>query len=135
MAAKRTSEIIPLCHNVPLAGVEIEVEMIGGRAEEMVRKAGANARNHEPAVDVENGALRFIASVTCHGQTGVEMEALNAASAAVLTAYDMCKAVDKGMRVDGLRVVKKEGGRNGTWVEGRNVDDSNTEEHPSHQKP
>jgi cyclic pyranopterin phosphate synthase len=58
------------------------------------------------------------ATVECDGKTGVEMEALTAAGVAALTVYDMCKAVDKGMRVEGLRVVLKEGGKSGRWVEG-----------------
>lgn len=64
------------------------------------------------------GRVDISATVSCEGKTGVEMEALTAASVAALTVYDMCKAVDKGMRIEGLRVVRKEGGKSGTWVEG-----------------
>jgi molybdenum cofactor biosynthesis protein MoaC len=68
-----------------------------------------------------NGSVEINATVSCEGKTGVEMEALTAASVAALTVYDMCKAVDKGMRIEGLRVVRKEGGRSGTWVESESV--------------
>lgn len=64
------------------------------------------------------GRIDISATVSCDGKTGVEMEALTAASTAALTVYDMCKAVDKGMRIEALRVVRKEGGKSGTWVEG-----------------
>lgn len=66
----------------------------------------------------QNGRIDITATVSCDGKTGVEMEALTAASVAALTVYDMCKAVDKGMRIEGLRVVRKEGGKSGVWVEG-----------------
>ena len=65
-----------------------------------------------------HGGVLITARVHTFGQTGVEMEALTAASVAGLTVYDMCKAVDKGMRMDGVRVVLKKGGRSGNWVEG-----------------
>jgi len=66
----------------------------------------------------EGSRVDVTATVECEGKTGVEMEALTAAATAALTVYDMCKAVDRGMRVEGLRVVRKEGGRSGTWVDG-----------------
>lgn len=98
MAAKRTPDMIPLCHPILLSHVGVEVEVVGeGKEEEVVAVA---------------------ATVACEGRTGVEMEALTAAMAAALTVYDMCKAVDRGMRVEGLRVVLKEGGKSGRWVEG-----------------
>ena len=68
-----------------------------------------------------HGAVVISASVHTHGQTGVEMEALTAASVAGLTVYDMCKAVDRGMRMDAVRVVMKEGGASGDWEEGKLV--------------
>ncbi|KAE8442333.1 hypothetical protein EG329_003466 [Mollisiaceae sp. DMI_Dod_QoI] len=74
-----------------------------------------------PRSGAEFGRVDITATVQCDGKTGVEMEALTAASVAALTVYDMCKAVDKGMRVEGLRVVRKEGGKSGTWVEGESV--------------
>lgn len=82
-AAKETSRLIPLCHNVPLSSVNIEIEFL------------------------ENGA-RSIATAKCTGQTGVEMEALTAVSVSLLTIYDMCKAVDKQMEITSVRLVKKQ---------------------------
>lgn len=73
------------------------------------------------AVSNGHGRVEITATVECEGKTGVEMEALTAAGVAAMTVYDMCKSVDKGMRVDGLRVVRKEGGKSGTWVEGKSV--------------
>lgn len=102
MAAKRTPDLIPLCHPIMLSHVSVELEPRG------VGDGGDDGRH----------VLDVSATVTCDGKTGVEMEALTAASAAALTVYDMCKAVDKGMRIEGLRVVLKEGGKSGRWVEG-----------------
>lgn len=99
MAAKRTPDLIPLCH--PIALTHAEVELV-------------------PADDGD--AISITTTVSCNGKTGVEMEALTAASAAALTVYDMCKAVDKGMVIEGLRVVLKEGGKSGTWVEGQKAE-------------
>lgn len=96
MAAKRTPDLIPLCHPIAISRVSVDLEAMGGEEGEL------------PRVEVR-------ATVTCDGKTGVEMEALTAASTAALTVYDMCKAVDKGMVVDGLRVVLKEGGKSGRW--------------------
>ena len=91
MAAKRTSELIPLCHPLPITAVTVELAADG----------------------VDGVAIE--ATVRTTGRTGVEMEALTAASVAALTVYDMCKAVDRGMRVDGLRVVAKSGGKSGDF--------------------
>lgn len=102
MAAKRTPDLIPLCHPIMLSHVSVDLTEPTTTEE----KGGSSSR-----IDVS-------ATVTCDGKTGVEMEALTAAMAAALTVYDMCKAVDKGMRVEGLRVVLKEGGKSGRWVEG-----------------
>lgn len=98
MAAKRTADLIPLCHPIGLSKVTVDLEVVQG---------------HDDAgrVDIE-------ATVACEGKTGVEMEALTAASTAALTIYDMCKAVDKRMSIEGLRVVLKEGGRSGRWIDG-----------------
>jgi cyclic pyranopterin phosphate synthase len=104
MAAKRTPDLIPLCHPIMLSHVSVELEPRPGGGE-----------GHDVLLDVS-------ATVTCDGKTGVEMEALTAASAAALTVYDMCKAVDKGMCIEGLRVVLKEGGKSGRWVEGMKTD-------------
>lgn len=101
MAAKRTPDLIPLCHPIPISHVTVQVEI------------GDDARG----VTVE-----IAATVACEGKTGVEMEALTAASTAALTVYDMCKSVDKGIVIEGLRVVLKEGGKSGRWVEGERTD-------------
>jgi cyclic pyranopterin phosphate synthase len=90
MAAKKTSDLIPLCH--PLALTHVSVDF-------------------EPVLD---GVL-IRAAVETNGTTGVEMEALTAASVAALTLYDMCKAVDRGMTIDGLGLLLKEGGKSGRW--------------------
>jgi len=91
MGAKRTAELIPLCHPLPLTSVRLELTCEG-----------------EDTVAIE-------ANVETTGRTGVEMEALTAASVAALTVYDMCKAVDRGMRIESLRVVAKSGGKSGTF--------------------
>ncbi|OHE95606.1 MoaC family protein [Colletotrichum orchidophilum] len=95
MAAKRTPDIVPLCHPILLSHIGVEVEPASEADDETV--------------------MRVEATVECEGKTGVEMEALTAAGAAALTVYDMCKAVDKGMVVGGLRVVLKDGGKSGRW--------------------
>lgn len=91
MAAKRTSDLIPLCHPLPVTKVAVDL-----------------------AADGEDG-VEIVATVRTTGQTGVEMEALTAAGVAALTLYDMCKAIDRGMRIDGLRVVAKSGGKSGDF--------------------
>lgn len=92
MAAKKTHELIPLCHPLLLTKVSIDIE-----ADEAL-----------PGLHV-----RALARVS--GQTGVEMEALTAVSVACLTLYDMAKAVDRGMRIEGVRVLEKSGGKSGDW--------------------
>lgn len=94
MAAKKTHELIPLCHPLPVTGVTVDLERSGP------------------------GMLRIEATVKTTGKTGVEMEALTAASVAALTVYDMCKAVEKGIRIDGVRLLEKHGGKSGSWIEG-----------------
>ncbi|HET6608004.1 MAG TPA: cyclic pyranopterin monophosphate synthase MoaC [Rhodopila sp.] len=90
--AKRTSDLIPLCHPLPITSVKVDL-----------------------APDVAGSAVEIEATVRTTGQTGVEMEALTAASVAALTVYDMCKAVDRGMRIEGLRVTHKAGGKSGEF--------------------
>ena len=92
MGAKRTPDLIPLCHSIPLSAVEVEVKP-----------------------DESLPGLHVRAIVTVDARTGVEMEALTAVSCALLTAYDMCKARDRGMAIEGVRLLRKEGGRSGTW--------------------
>jgi cyclic pyranopterin monophosphate synthase len=92
MAAKRTHELIPLCHPLLLSKVELDVE---------------------PDESIPGVAVR--ATVKVSGQTGVEMEALTAVSVACLTIYDMVKAVERGMRIEGIRLIEKRGGKSGTF--------------------
>ena len=97
MAAKRTTELIPMCHTLPLTGVEVSYQEIT-----------------EQDADGDVG-LEATVTVKCMGQTGVEMEALCAVSMALLTVYDMCKAIDKGMHIAYVRLEEKHGGKNGNW--------------------
>ncbi|KAL1837915.1 hypothetical protein VTJ49DRAFT_3261 [Mycothermus thermophilus] len=116
MAAKRTPDLVPLCHNVAISHAEVDlVVVVPGEGEGEGEGSDGGERGGE------SGRVDITATVSCDGKTGVEMEALTAASAAALTVYDMCKAVDKGMVIEGLRVVLKEGGRSGRWVEGEKV--------------
>lgn len=93
--AKRTADLIPLCHTLPLSSVEVELE-----------------------VDEGLPGVRARATARVEARTGVEMEALTAVSVALLTIYDMCKARDREMRIEAIRLVRKEGGRSGAWVAG-----------------
>ena len=92
-AAKRTAELIPLCHPLPITRVAVEFEL-------------DPAANH----------VRCTAQVETLGRTGVEMEALTAVQVGLLTVYDMCKAADRGMVMGGIRVLEKHGGKSGDWV-------------------
>lgn len=107
MAAKKTWDTIPLCHPITDLG-KISVDL--------TLDPPANGKRADDRLPVE-----ITATVACRGPTGVEMEALHAASVAALTVYDMCKAVDKGMVIEGLRVVEKRGGKSGDWKEGEKV--------------
>ncbi|KAK3368124.1 hypothetical protein B0H63DRAFT_487744 [Podospora didyma] len=111
MAAKRTPDIIPLCHPIALTHVRLELVPV-----DVLEGAGGGDKDVSASW---SGGIEITATVACDGKTGVEMEALTAASAAALTVYDMCKAVDKGMVIECLRVVLKEGGKSGRWVEGK----------------
>lgn len=92
MAAKRTSEIIPMCHNIALTGVDMSFRE-----------------------DFDECSVTIEATARTFGKTGVEMEALHAASAAALTIYDMCKAIDRGMTITDIRLMEKSGGKSGDW--------------------
>jgi len=92
--AKRAAELIPLCHPLRLTGIDVELE-------------------------VRAGAVEITASVRAFDRSGVEMEALAAVAAAALTVYDMCKAVDRGMTIEAIRLERKAGGKSGTWVRTR----------------
>jgi len=100
MAAKRTHELIPMCHALLLTHISVAFEP------------------REAAGGDELAGIDVTATVRTTGKTGVEMEALTAVVVAGLTIYDMCKAVDRGMRLDGVRLVRKSGGRSGDWVGG-----------------
>jgi cyclic pyranopterin monophosphate synthase len=93
MASKRTADLIPLCHPLPLTHVEITLMP-------------------EP----EKNRIRCQTMAKTYGQTGVEMEALTATQIALLTIYDMCKAVDRGMVIEGVRLLEKSGGKSGIWL-------------------
>ncbi|ELU03781.1 hypothetical protein CAPTEDRAFT_97126 [Capitella teleta] len=93
MAAKKTSDLIPLCHPLALTRVAVDFELLP-----------------------ETSSVRCLATVETVGPTGVEMEALTAVQVALLTVYDMCKAVDKGMVMEGIRVLEKRGGKSGDFV-------------------
>ena len=97
MAAKRTSDMIPMCHPIALTGVEVEFSEIA-----------------EPDASGCVG-IKVVTSASCVGQTGVEMEAMCAASVALLTIYDMCKAIDRGMRIERIQLEEKRGGKSGIW--------------------
>ena len=92
MAAKRTPEIIPMCHPIAITGVDVSF-----------------------TPDKERSAIDITAAVRCKGETGVEMEALTAVTAAALTIYDMCKAAQKDIKIDNIRLLKKTGGKSGEY--------------------
>jgi cyclic pyranopterin phosphate synthase len=94
MAAKRTSELIPLCHNLPLTHADVQLGL-------------------------RSDGIAITATARTEGKTGVEMEALTAASVAALTIYDMCKAIDKAMVITDIRLELKSGGRSGDYVRGQ----------------
>jgi cyclic pyranopterin phosphate synthase len=91
-AAKRCADLIPMCHALLLTGIEVDITL-----------------------DRENSCVHITTTCRLKGQTGVEMEALTAASVAALTIYDMCKAVDRGMVIEDVRLLHKSGGRSGEW--------------------
>jgi cyclic pyranopterin phosphate synthase len=93
MAAKRTSDLIPLCHPLPLTRIAVDFD-----------------------IDAAQSSVKCTARVETHGKTGVEMEALTAVQIGLLTIYDMCKAVDRGMVMTDVRVLEKHGGKSGEWI-------------------
>lgn len=92
MAAKRAFELIPMCHPIPIDGVSVDFEIVG------------------------ETRVRVYAELRCTWKTGIEMEALTAASVAALTIYDMCKAVDRGMQIEAVRLNEKKGGKSGHFI-------------------
>ena len=95
MGAKRTSELIPLCHPISISRIAVDFEILP-----------------------DSASVVCTARVECNGQTGVEMEALTAVQVALLTIYDMCKAADRGMVIDGVRLMEKHGGKSGSFIAG-----------------
>ena len=93
MASKKTAELIPLCHPLPITHVDISL-----------------------TAETENNRIYCKTTVKTSGQTGVEMEALNATQIALLTIYDMCKAVDRGMSIQSVQLLEKNGGKSGHWI-------------------
>lgn len=93
MAAKRTYELIPMCHNILITGCDIDFD-----------------------IDKEKNRINILAIVKTRGKTGVEMEALTAASVCALTIYDMCKAIDREMIIDDLKLMEKDGGKSGHFI-------------------
>ena len=91
MAAKQTPHLIPLCHPIPIGDIKVEFNL-----------------------DEGNNTVEITATVKSIGKTGVEMEALTATAVTALTIYDMCKAVDRSMRIESIRLVRKSGGKSGT---------------------
>jgi len=96
MAAKRTADLIPLCHPLALSAVDIDL-----------------------VPHTDESLVRCVVSVRTSGQTGVEMEALTAVQVCLLTIYDMCKAVDRGMEMGLVRLLRKTGGKSGVWIRGK----------------
>lgn len=92
MASKKTADLVPLCHPLPITHVDIKFK-----------------------ADTQYNRISCQTTVTTSGKTGVEMEALNATQVALLTIYDMCKAVDRGMTIQGVRLLEKKGGKSGHW--------------------
>ena len=93
MAAKNTASAIPMCHNIFITGIEMDFTL-----------------------DEDNSAIHIEACASTLGKTGIEMESLHAVSVAALTIYDMCKAIDRGMRITDIRLVKKSGGKSGDYA-------------------
>ena len=92
MAVKKTWEAIPMCHNIPISGVEMDM-----------------------IPDTESSAIHISVKAVTYGKTGIEMEALHGVAVAALTIYDMCKAIDRGMRITDVRLVEKTGGKSGEF--------------------
>lgn len=96
MGAKKTADLVPLCHPISITNVELEL-----------------------IPEPDKNAVHCLATVKCGGQTGVEMEAITAVQVALLVIYDMCKAVDRWMEMQDIRLLSKSGGKSGTWVRGK----------------
>ncbi|KAL1856224.1 hypothetical protein Plec18170_004093 [Paecilomyces lecythidis] len=114
-AAKKTPDIVPLCHpSIGITGVEVDVFL----------KKPPSRVDSPPKISYQYGSISVTATVTCLGRTGVEMEAMTAVMGAALTVYDMLKAVDKGMTISKVQLLEKMGGKSGHWVRGQDSDPS-----------
>ena len=130
MAAKKCSDVIPLCHPIMLSLVQLDLKVHDTQRvyESSIFNPSPSPHDFQERKKNERnekanfGWVSIRATVSCDGKTGVEMEALTAASVAALTVYDMCKGIDKGMKIEGLRIVKKTGGESGTWLDGKKQD-------------
>lgn len=121
MAAKRTPDIVPLCHpSIGIDSVSIDITLHRPASPHTATSASATAAAAAAEGNCERkfefGAVEIVAVVTCEGRTGVEMEAMTAVMGAALTVYDMCKANDKGMVIDSVRLLEKRGGKSGVWT-------------------
>ncbi|GIJ83407.1 hypothetical protein Asppvi_002227 [Aspergillus pseudoviridinutans] len=120
MAAKKTPDLIPLCHpSIGITGVEVDVKLV-----DPDRGPGSlpDSQDVKPGMRMRYGAMRVVATVSCAGRTGVEMEAMTATVGAALTVYDMLKAVDKGMVIGEVQLLEKKGGKSGHWVREEQVE-------------
>jgi molybdenum cofactor biosynthesis enzyme len=120
MAAKKCPDLIPLCHPITISHVNMDLDLLSPIDEVLESKPDTDAMliyNSIEGMGSTFGGVYITARVECTGATGVEMEALASVMGAALTVVDMCKAVDKGMRIQDVRVILKEGGRSGTWKE------------------
>lgn len=143
MAVKRTSDIIPLCHSgVPIEGISVNVEVVGSEvngtratgstsASEASQTPSPSGDYYEESLSQlsnplpPHGGVRISVRVQTTAKTGIEMEALAGVVGAGLTVVDMCKGVDRGLRIEGVHVVWKQGGRSGAWIKGEKIPDEN----------
>lgn len=141
MAAKKTPDIVPLCHpGIGITGVEVDVRLVTPESEDDKSKLAGfqgeeGKRGVHPLVEERKdasvyargdggrfGGMRVVATVSCQGRTGVEMEAMTATVSAALTVYDMLKAVDKGMVIGDVKLLEKLGGKSGHWIREKEVE-------------
>lgn len=115
-AAKKTSDLIPLAHpSLNITGMSVHIEPFTGR-ERSISSKTLRGQHEASSIVHDKGGVAIRATVKCQGKTGVEMEAITAATMGAVTLYDMLKAIDKGMVISGARVVEKQGGKSGSWV-------------------
>ncbi|EAL90965.1 hypothetical protein KXW75_002745 [Aspergillus fumigatus] len=120
MAAKKTPDLIPLCHpSIGITGVEVDVTLVDPAP--LPGPGSLPGSQASSGTRMRYGAMRVVATVSCAGRTGVEMEAMTATVGAALTVYDMLKAVDKGMVIGDVQLLEKKGGKSGHWVRDEQV--------------